>query len=429
MVGDARLLGEISRSEYELWGNPFLFERMINRVRLDPAVRVMFLTPEGQLLYSSEPNDANFVGEFIAPDGLELAQAGGEVVLSNYSGLRLNDIFIDVFSPVVSADGPVVGLVRVTYRITSILELLSQTRFLIVTVIGGGLFLGGLLGLVLALNINRYVQRVTHAIYDVAHGNRNTPLLEEGPEELQAQARAVNYLVDRLQSLEQSRRQLLANLVHELGRPLGALRSAIHALSTGAAQDPKLLADLTEGMDQETARLKRVLEELAQLHDQVLGTLELQREAVPLSIWLPSTLLPWQSVAEQKNVTWQQEIPTDLPIVQADSLRLAQIIGNLADNAVKYTPAGHSITVSAGEHDGLVWVRFHDTGLGIAASEQARVFTPFFRGDQGRRFKQGMGLGLSIAHDLAQAHGGRIDLSSETGKGSEFTLWLPILPP
>lgn len=426
LVGDARLLKEITRVEYQLWGNPFFFESLLSRVELEPDVRVMFLTPDGHLLYSSDPEDADHFGNTVNAAGLASAAQGREVILTNYSALRLNNVLIDVLTPVVGNDGQVTGIVRVTYRILSIYDLFSQFRQLIAIVLFLALLLGAVLGFVLAINIERPVRRVTRAIYDVARGVRTEKLTEQGPEEIRSLARAVNYMVERLASLEQARRQLLANLVHELGRPLGALRSAIHSLSKGAANDPQLLSDLTGGMDEEAVRLQHVLEDLAHLHDQVVGTLELNLSSVSLSEWLPRMLVPWQEAALEKRLEWQTEIPDGLPTVQADPVRLSQIVGNLASNAIKYTPPGKSVSVSAGLEGEWIWIKVADTGPGVALDEQEKIFAPFYRGEQISRIKQGMGLGLSIARDLANAHGGRLELQSTPGVGSEFIVWLPV---
>ena len=115
-----------------------------------------------------------------------------------------------------------------------------------------------------------------------------------------------------------------------------------------------------------------------------------------------------------------------MPVIQADADRLAQAVGNLVSNAIKYTPPGGVITVSAGTKDSESWVRVSDTGPGIPVNEREKIFQPFYRGGQGHRFPQGMGLGLSIARDLATAHGGRIELESTPGLGSQFTIWLPL---
>jgi signal transduction histidine kinase len=117
-----------------------------------------------------------------------------------------------------------------------------------------------------------------------------------------------------------------------------------------------------------------------------------------------------------------------LPALEVDPDRLGQALGNLLSNAVKYTPSGGRVSVQAGVEPKAVWIRVSDSGCGISPEEQARIFEPLYRSQADRRFPQGMGLGLSIARDLAMAHGGRLDLESEPGRGSQFTLWIPRDP-
>ena len=114
----------------------------------------------------------------------------------------------------------------------------TRSRYVIVGILAGGLFVGIILGWSLALNLSKPIREVTQAINDLSHGNRQAQLAERGPEEIQLLAQSFNSLSERLSSMEKARKQLLANLVHELGRPLGALRSAIQALAGGAAHDP-----------------------------------------------------------------------------------------------------------------------------------------------------------------------------------------------
>jgi len=425
ITADARYLAEVSRADYELFGNPIFVANMLERLRLDPAIQIMFLNPQGELLYSTDSADISQFERQVEVDGLDQALEGEEIVQTNYSISRLRGALVDVLTPVLDDNQQVIGVVRVSYQSAALFELLSQLRRLILWVLVLGLGLGALLGLGFALNLSRPIQRVTHAMYDLAQGRTSEQLIVQGPHEIRDLADSVNFLVERLHSLEQARRQLLANLVHELGRPLGALRSAIQAIGKGAGSDPQLLSDLASGMDGEAERMQAILEELAHLHDQVLGTLELHCEQIKLSEWLPSTLLPWRQAAQEKRLAWEESIPSDLPIISADPGRLAQVVGNLASNAVRYTPLGGQVTISTGDQDGQVWIRVTDNGPGISVEDQARIFIPFYRGDQGRRIKQGMGLGLSIANDLAIAHGGRIEVESTPGSGSQFTVWLP----
>ncbi len=429
LEGDSLLLAEVCQANIPLWGDTYFFESIVERAYLDPSVQVMFYDPVGQLLYSSRSNETSENVLALSSEGVSLVRSGQEVVLTNYSVLRLHNILVDIMAPVIGPGQRLIGIVRLVYRLTTPYELFSQMRILIAAVVFLELLLGVLLGSMLAVNIGQPVQQVTQAIYDLAQGHRREPLQEQGPQEIRAQVQAVNYLVEQLRSLEQARRQLLANLVHELGRPLGALRSAIHALSKGAANDPQLFADLTHGMDEETSRLQHVLDDLAHLYDQVLGPLELKREPVKLNEWLVTVLSPWQEAAQEKRLTWRADIPQDLPTVFIDPMRLGQVIGNLTSNAVKYTPSGRSVSVNAGQQGNEIWIRISDTGPGISPEEQEKIFTPFYRGAQIQRIKQGMGLGLSIARDLTVAHGGRLEVKSTPGLGSQFTIWIPIGEP
>ncbi len=426
LVNNARLLAEISSAEFELWGDPVLFESLISRVHIDPNIQVMFLNNDGALLYSTDINDLPLKNRVLDLPGVTKALTGNETALTNYSLLNLSNVVVDVYEPVTDTARHVIGIVRLTYRIGSLYQIFDQLRCQILIVLVIGLVLSVLIGTWLAIGISRPVREVTEAIYSLATEQRRDPIQERGPEEIRSQARAVNFLVEQLHSLETSRRQLLANIVHELGRPLGALRAAIHALGQGAAEDSNLLNDLQRGMDQETSRLQYLLDELANLYDKSMGGLELDRKPVQLTGWLRSVLIPWKAAAEEKRIQWQEEIPESLPSISIDSVRMAQVVGNLLSNAIKYTSAGGAIKVAASTDEKYFWFKVNDTGAGVLAEEREKIFLPFYRGDTGRRIKQGMGLGLTIARDLITAHGGELTVESTPGQGSEFVLKLPL---
>jgi signal transduction histidine kinase len=312
-------------------------------------------------------------------------------------------------------------------HLSDLTEQFNRLRTLIMGALVVQLVLGAVIGLLLALSLGRSLGGVTEAIYGVASGRRWETLPERDPEEIRLLLRAFNTLIEQLRLLEQSRRHLLANLVHELGRPIGALQSGIQALLGGADQDPELRHELLEGMDDQVQRLSPLLGSLTDLHDQVLGTLELNLQPVALSEWLPRTVTPWREVAHDKGLHWQMDIPESLPVVEVDADRLAQALGNLLSNAIKYTPEG-TITVKASALEDGVAIAVSDTGIGVAPSEQDRIFEPFYRSSRDRRFPQGMGLGLSIARDLVLAHGGRLEVESAPGEGSRFTILLPRGP-
>ncbi len=425
LMTNAVLLADVAGNEQAFWTTPGYAQYYLTHLRHDISARVELLTPGGQLLASSDPAESSLIGIILDFAGVAKARAG-QVASYIYYNISSPSEVIDVFVPVIDQNQKLVGILRMSYTYNTIYSELVQSRSVIIFTLAGGLLIGIILGWSLALNLSRPIRQVTQAINDLAHGNRQTQIISHGPEEIQLLAQSFNTLNERLSSLEKARKQLLANLVHELGRPLGALRSAIQALAGGAAKDPQLLQELTTGMDDQAARLQHLLEELAQLHDQVLGTLELDYQQVDLSEWLPKVLRPWQEAALDKRLEWQTDIPSNLPVILADPVRLASAIENLVSNAVKYTHSGGTVLVNAMVQERELLIQVRDNGSGVEIEEQQKIFDPFYRGNQGRRFKQGMGLGLSIARDLVQAHGGEISLESEPGKGSTFTIHLPL---
>ena len=427
LEGDTRLVAALAGGYPELWQDPGLMQDMLDRLKPDPAESILLLDPQGRLLASTDPKDAGRLDHQIEIPDLSAALSGQVVTSRSYSQ-HLREEEIDVTAPIYSRDGQVAGVVRLSYHFDTFYDELLHLRFLIGGILFLGLLFGVSLGLILALNISNPIQEVTQAVDDLASGKRRELLQEKGPQEVRQLQRAANNLVVRLRDLEDARHKLLANLVHELGRPMGALRAAIQALLRGARSDPQLMDELLLGMEDEAVRLQHLTEDLADLHEQVLGTLALDFRQVDLAEWLPRTLLPWREKAQSARLSWEVDVPDGLPSVCVDPDRLAQAIGNLVSNAIKYTPRGGLVGISTGAREGEVWVQVCDSGGGIPFEDQEKIFSPFFRGDHGQRFPQGMGLGLSIARDLILAHGGRIEVESAPGLGSKFTIWLPEGP-
>jgi signal transduction histidine kinase len=384
----------------------------------------MWLAPDGRLLASSDPTDADRLGQLLEiPDFTNTLP--GEVDSSTDFSQRLHGEIVDVYAPVITTENQTVGIVRLSYRFATVYEDFMQLRYLIAAILIVSSLAGLLLGSTLALNINSPLHKVIEAVYDLASGSRKAELTEEGPEEVRLLLRSVNHLMEHLHSLEEARRRLLANLVHEIGRPLGALHAAVQALLLTPQPNPQVLEEMLAGMNDEISRLQRLLDDLAHLHDLVLGTLELERQPVILAEWLTSVLRPWEAAVHEKHLHWEISIPSNLPVVEVDPLRLAQVVGNLLSNAIKYTPAGGAVSVAAGTTEGKIWIKVRDTGEGIPNEELDKIFTPFYRSAHEKRISQGMGLGLSIARDLVEAHQGRLEVESQPGLGSQFTIWLP----
>ena len=330
----------------------------------------------------------------------------------------------EILSPV-TINGQIVGVIRLTDPLSNAYERFIYARTFIIAMLMFGLAAGIGMGWLLAVDLARSLRRATQALSQMAKGSPPPVLPEQGPEEMRLLLHAFNTLSEELQGLEMSRKRLLANLMHELARPLGALLSAIQALVGGAEEDTAMRHELLEGMEVEVRRMRRLLNDLIHLYGQTLGPLELHRQPTALHPWLVQVMSPWREAARGKRLRWQ----ADLPRLEIDPDRLAQVLGNVVSNAIEYTPPGGEVTVSACVAAEDVWIRGCDSGQGITPEEQARIFTSFYRGSVGRRFPQGMGLGLSIARDLVTAHAGRIEVQSVPGAGSTFMIWLPSSHP
>ena len=423
LEGNARLLSRVVEQDVTFWNDPDYARQLLGQIPASASGRLMLLDPNGMILASSDPADTPRLGTRLDHPSLTDIPLEQVAVTLRYSQ-ELEGEIADALAPVINPDGQLLGYIRLSYRYATFSDELYQLRYLLTGILLVSLFFGGSLGILLAVNVGKPVQQVTQAVYALANGERSEPLLEQGAVETRRLSRSVNVLVERLRSLEAARKRLLANLVHEIGRPLGALHMGIEALSQGAERDPKFYEELLKGMKLESSRLQKLLGDLSHLHEQALGVLELDYEKMDLATWLPQTLAPWKQAALQKQLHWELNLPSSISPIQADPLRLGQVLGNLVSNAIKFTPSGGTVTVEAGETDQQTWLRVRDTGPGIRPEQQEKMFEPFVRGGQGRRFPQGMGLGLSIARELVEAHGGRLTLESDAGLGSTFTVWL-----
>jgi two-component system sensor histidine kinase BaeS len=423
---NAGLTAEITHDHPEVWHDPALAQAILGRVDRGVDARVMLLDSQGHLLASDYPGDASRIGQMLDHPGLAQVLTGQISVHTDYSA-PLHSEIADVLMPVVGDNGQILGIVRLSYPLTIVFARFLHLRYLTAVVLVAGLVLGSAIGWLLAGDLERPLGRVTQDIYRLASGRELVPLKQQGVKEIDLLLSAFNTLVQRLEGGEEARRLLLAALVHELGRPLGAVQSAIQALQGGAIRDEAMGQELLEGMAGELRRLDRLLDDLSLLRDRVAGGLQLDLRRTQLGEWLSEVLVPWRESARAKGLDWNVAIAADLPELGIDPDRVGQALGNVLSNAIKYTPPGGRVSVSSGVSDDKFWVRVSDSGPGISPEDQERIFTPFFRGQATSGANHGTGLGLSIARELMVAHNGQLEVSSTPGQGSQFTLWLPTV--
>jgi len=232
--------------------------------------------------------------------------------------------------------------------------------------------------------------------------------------------------VTRARQLEQMRKDFVANVTHELRTPLTSIQGFAETLLEGALEDPDTARHFVEIMHRESSHLSALIDELLDLSRVESGKFRLQRRPTPPAELIEAAVSRLAPKAEKKGIRLTAEVPGVLPPVDGDPDRLIQVLSNLVDNAVKYTPADGRVTVSAWKSEGGVRIAVQDTGPGIPQADLGRIFERFYRVDKARsRATGGTGLGLAIAKHIVEAHGGAIEVASEVGRGSTFTVILP----
>jgi signal transduction histidine kinase len=296
------------------------------------------------------------------------------------------------------------------------------------------LLVAGAVAAASALLVARWFARgMTQPLRDMAKAARRMETGDYGQrvntrsrDEVGQLAVAFNRMSDELQSVEQLRRDLVANVSHELKTPISALRAHLENLRDGVEVPSP---DTLEVMLAQSERLGRLVDQLLELSRLESGDLPLRPEPMRLGPLVERVLSEIEVALGPRRIELDERLPADLPPVFADAERVHQVLFNLLDNAVRFTPDGGRVTVTASSRNGSVDVAVADTGPGIPGEHLPRVFERFYRVDPARsRHEGGTGIGLAIARSVVEAHGGRIWAESEPGRGSTFTFELPAAP-
>lgn len=333
------------------------------------------------------------------------------------AGARLNLPYLFVAAPV-----PRVTL-REVFRVFggTFLRPLAQAGLI-------ALVIAAALSVLIAESVARPLRRMSTAARRIAGGDYRQRVPAEGPREVQALARAFNDMAEQVAATQQAQRDFLANISHDLRTPLTSIQGFSQAIAEGVASDSEAARRAAQIIHDETARLHRMVESLLDLARLEAGHLELRRHPLALGDLLRGVGESLSVKAREHQLDLQLAIPPDLPRLMGDGDRLAQVFTNLLDNAIKHTPPDGSVTLSAALANGGVTVTVRDTGEGIPPGELPRIFERFYQVDKSRRRdrESGLGLGLAIARQIVEAHGGTIKATSAVGQGSTFTVWLPL---
>jgi two-component system phosphate regulon sensor histidine kinase PhoR len=231
--------------------------------------------------------------------------------------------------------------------------------------------------------------------------------------------------LSEVRRLDTVRRDFITNVSHELRTPLAGIKASAETLKEGALRDPEAAAEFVRHIENETDRLAQMVEELLELSRIESGAAPLRMGVVPVAPLVERCIQRFAPQAERAGLNLSAEVADGEELaVQGDEERLAQALANLLHNAIKFTPAGGQVVVSAVAQDGEVAIAIRDTGIGISPEDRTRIFERFYKAADARG-RPGSGLGLAIVKHIVQAHGGRAMVESLPGQGSTFTVLLP----
>jgi signal transduction histidine kinase len=384
--------------------------------------RIRFLDAQGTVLVDSREESR---GTSLAEDPLVARALAGEYASRAETSGYAAAMYLAL--PVL-VDGQLVGVVYLSQPLSDALAVVRDLRALWLISTAVALLLSAAVGLWLSGAIARPLRRLTEAASAVARGDLDQEVPAHSRDELGRLSRTFNDMTARLRAARQMEIEFVANVSHELRTPLTAVKGTVETLRDGAVDDPEVRDRFLETVETETDRLIRLVNDLLLLSRADSEALNLQREPVDLASLARETAERLAPRARAEGLTLQVEEEPRLPQVLADRDRIEQVLVNLLDNAVKYSHEGGLIRVRlAACAEGMVCVSVEDEGIGIPAVELEQIGERFYRADKARsRAQGGSGLGLAIARALVEAHGGRLWLESEEGRGTTATFTLPL---
>ena len=458
LAAQGAIIAAFTRDEQMLWQNPALAQLALAQLQEQISAHMMLIDHTGHIVAATWFDDNQSAGTVVNSPVVTKALQGEPGWTVDYSQ-QLKAQVVDVAVPVSVVPGQVIGVIRLSHSLDEIQRRLTPVRWLVLVTLFAGAGLSLALGLVLARSIGSPLLRLTSAVARFTPTMPPESVPETVPDEIKSLAATYNRMSLRLYELERTRTALLSGIVHELGRPLGAIKAAAQTIHNN--QDLLLNVELAAGIDEQVDQLRLHIDDLALLGEMELQGLNMAFEPVDLIELIHKQCEQFRNLAIEKKISYTCAPDRDLPLISADPKRISQILGNLFHNACKYTPTGGQVQIFAriqhdnaypngsqqgpnrgknglqkhakytgNQHDPasppFVEVQIVDSGPGIDPDEQERIFQFFYRSPSQRRVQEGMGIGLALARQLTEAHGGSLTVQSQVGQGATFTVLLPV---
>jgi len=361
-----------------------------------------------------------------------LTDASGTVIADSEGELLGEQYYPDVPGRLLSWEKGAIGTLHISPELSPRAGFPPPpSTFVLYLAIGRFFLWGGLVAVAIAVALTFFLSRrtlapvkaLTSAAKRLGHGDFSQRVQIKDKSELGELARTFNSMAGDLERAEKLRRNMVADVAHELRTPLSNVRGYLEALCDGVIKpDNKTIRSLHE----EASLLSRLVDDLQELSLAEAGELKLVRQPEDIGELIRQAVAAVETQEKAKGLSLSVELPDKLPPVNIDSRRIGEVLRNLLENAVAHTSKGSTITVAAKQQNKWVEVSVADTGEGIPAKDLPNIFERFYRVDKSRtRATGGSGLGLTIAKRLVEAHGGKIEVQSEVGKGSLFSFTIP----
>ena len=398
-------------------------EELISAVeRMDEisSVRVIIVNPQGEVLADSRSTESLVPNEVLQKSG-----EGKEIVHGRFGTpgegiwLYISQSLGQRFRIILASPRPTLLNLRLWWD--SVLRPILQAA-------GIALFLSIFLSWLMSRWVAAPLDRMAEVSRAVAGGDYDQRLQPGGPQEVRGLALTFNEMVERVQAGRKAQRDFVANVSHELKTPLTSIQGFAQAILDGTAQDHDSQQHAAQVVFDEAQRLHRLVEDLLELARMDAGQIDFHQDRVDIMVLLSAVVERLSVKASEARVKVINKVG-QLPVIIGDGDRLAQVFMNLIDNAIKHTPEGGQVSLWGEYADGWISIHVEDSGSGIPEDELSRIFERFYQLDKARPggMDRGVGLGLAITREIVRSHQGRLVAQSVLGRGSRFTVQLPLV--
>jgi len=397
-------------------------ETVIKGLSLRLNTRVLVANREGNVILDSYDD---YIGRNISGvQEIQNALSG----ISSAQSYNFSDIGKTVYVsvPIYNA-GNIIGAILMSSSPEDIFRRIDEISSSFMRLFLGVVVIIGVVSLIFSGIVATPIVNLTQVVNEVTLNNRNQKALYHSHDELGELALAFNEMIDKLYKVDDMRKQFVSNVSHELRTPIASMKIIAETLMHSKPTTIEIYDDFMIDINNELDRLNKIIETLLNLVNLEKEGLELEYAQTILNHLVQKTVDIMMPLAQKKNITLSIK-PYQNVFCALDAHKMRQCLINIIGNAINYTPEGGSIIVTLEDFKGEISIRVSDTGIGIPENEIGRVFERFYRVDSARaRDTGGSGLGLSIAFQIVSLHGGKIDVQSEVGVGTTFTIVLPKL--